>query len=79
MLLTKLDGNTIPRGTGRAVLHDKGRIVNMVDFQSSWNEQEVRARIEKAFIGLLNLEKPYPRCVVFSLYFKFALCLILAS
>ena len=48
--------------------------VNMVDFQSSWNEQ-VRARIEKAFTGLLKLEKPYPRCIIFS---KVALCLLLA-
>ena len=32
VLVTELDGDIIPRGIRKAVLHDKGRIVNMVDF-----------------------------------------------
>ena len=41
ILLTRADGDCLPRGTRRVMLHDKSRIANMVDFQSSWTEQQV--------------------------------------
>ena len=64
VLLTKDDGECIPRGSRRSVLYDGGQIANMVDFQSSWSEEQVRGRIEHCFKGLINLEKPYPRYVL---------------
>ena len=63
ILLTRGDGDSIPRGTKRSVLYDSGRIANMVDFQSSWSEERVRGHIEHSFKGLIDLEKPYPRYV----------------
>ena len=40
ILLTRADGDNIPRGSRRFVLYDSGRIANIVDFQS-WNEEQV--------------------------------------
>lgn len=67
VLLTKSDDGTIPRGARRAVLYDKGRIANMVDFQASWDEVAMRTRVEECFSGVLDLNKPYPRYVHLSL------------
>ena len=67
VLLTRADGDYIPRGSRRSVLHDESRIANMVDFQSSWTEQQVMERIESCFKGLIDVAKPYPRYVVLSL------------
>lgn len=63
ILLARADGDSIPRGSKRAVLHDEARIANMVDFQSSWNERQVMERIESCFKGVIDLAKPYPRYV----------------
>ena len=52
---------SVPRGTSRSALHDDGRIINMVDFNSAWDEEKMAERIEKCFQGLLDVSKPYPR------------------
>ena len=39
ILLTRNDGEGVPRGTRRSVLYDSGHIANMVDFQPSWSEE----------------------------------------
>ena len=41
ILLTKQDGDGVPRGARRGTLHDYRRIANMVDFKSSWGEETV--------------------------------------
>ena len=61
LLLTKEDGDAVPRGAKRGKLHDEGRIANMVDFKSSWSEETVRAHIEHHFKGVIDTSKPYPR------------------
>ena len=63
ILLTRADGDSVPRGSRRAMLHDEARIANMVDFQSSWNERQVMERIESCFRGVIDLATPYPRYV----------------
>lgn len=67
ILLTKADGDCVPRGSKRSSLYDSGRIANMVDFQSSWSEERVRGHIEHSFKGLIDLNKPYPRYVLFAI------------
>ena len=61
VLLTKDDGDSVPRGAKRGKLHDDGRIANMVDLKSSWSEETVRAHIEHHFKGIIDTNKPYPR------------------
>ena len=61
VLLTRHDGDRVPRGARRAALHDSGRIANMVDFKSCWSEQTVREHIEHLFKGVIDTTKPYPR------------------
>lgn len=67
ILLTRADGDSVPRGSRRSVLYDGGRIANMVDFQSSWSEERVRGHIEHSFKGLIDLDKPYPRYMYVSI------------
>ena len=62
ILLIRADGDSIPRRSRRSVLYDSGRIAIMVDFQLSWNEERVWGHIEHSFKGLIDLDKPYPRC-----------------
>ena len=62
ILLAPSEG-CVPRGSTRAALHDQGRVANIVDFMSSWDEDKTRKRIEDCFQSLLDFNKPYPRCV----------------
>ena len=71
VLLAKSDGDCIPRGARRSAMYDRGKIVNMVDFKSSWSEQEVRGHIEHCFKNVIDLNKPYPRYVYFSVQFMY--------
>lgn len=50
----------VPRGVSRSRLHDEGQVANMVDFLSRWDEK-TRKRIEECFVGILDMNKPYPR------------------
>ena len=63
VLLTRHDGDSVPRGARRSTLHDSGRIANMVHFKSSWSEETVRRHIEHLFKGIIDTSKPYPRLV----------------
>lgn len=60
ILLAPLE-TCVPRGASRAQLHDEGRVANMVDFLSCWDEEKTRKRIEDSFQGVLDMNKPYPR------------------
>ena len=63
VLLTAADGDSVPRGSKRAVLHNDSRIANMVDFRSSWTEQEVIQRIDSCFKGIIDVAQPSPRYI----------------
>ena len=67
ILLVRADGDCIPRGSRRAMLHDESRIANIVDFQS-WTERQVTERIASCFKGVIDVAKPYPRYVVLLCY-----------
>ena len=53
----------VPREGIRSRLHDEGRVANMVDFMSCWDEDKMRKRIEDCFQGILDMNKSYPRYV----------------
>ena len=52
---------SVPRGTSRSVLHDEGRIIDMVDFNSAWDADKMAEKIEQCFNGVLDASKPFPR------------------
>ena len=60
ILLAPLE-TCVPRGASSAQLHDEGRVAIMVDFMRGWDEEKTRKRIEDAFQGVLDMNKPYPR------------------
>ena len=52
----------VPRECRRQQLHEMGAVIDLVDFCTSWCEQEVRQAVETAFGGMIDDDKPPPRC-----------------
>ena len=61
VVLLSNEEEIVPRGSTRSDLYDEGRIVSMVDFNTSWDEERVRAKVEECFSNFLDMNKPPPR------------------
>ena len=53
ILLPKPSINTVPKYAVKAELHKKGFIMDLVPIDRSWNESQMRAKIEELFANVL--------------------------
>ena len=61
VLLGPDESDIIPRGIRRMALQKEGKIANMVELDTSWDDQHVYQVIEGCFSDLIDASKPYPR------------------
>lgn len=50
------DNVNVPHGKRRQVLHEMGAVADLVDFNTTWNEQQVREAVENVFQGMIDGE-----------------------
>jgi hypothetical protein len=53
ILLPKPSINSVPKYSVKADLHKRGLIIDSFPVERSWNESEMRARIEELFPNIL--------------------------
>ena len=49
------DECVVPRGSKKSKWYDAGRVASMVDFNTSWRENQVCQHIEECFSAVLPL------------------------
>ena len=58
--MAEADDVNLLRGRRRQELYEYGFIVDLVNFHTLWNEEQVRSAVEQAFGEKINLEMPLP-------------------
>ena len=61
VLLDTDDPDTLPRGARKMALQEEGRVANMVELDSSWDDEHIFSIIEGRFEGIIDLSQPFPR------------------
>ena len=61
VLLSYDDPDTLPRGARKMVLQEEGRVANMVQLDTSWDEEHIMEVIEGRFAGVIDMSQPFPR------------------
>ena len=55
------DPDTLPRGARKMVLQEEGRVANMVELDTSQDDEHIFSIIEGRSEGIIDLSQPFPR------------------